>query len=183
MNSCGFSDVILEAKSVKSGIVHGVMGGKNYSGSMICHKTMLEALERLILTLFLEQRGEEATFDHLPDDSPQKIKLILTSPQKESIESAANDPRVSKYIDDYFQFRWEVRDGRFGKTVQFWLNYMDHVWLALHLHEAVKRNDFLLYSHCIHLMPDLFYSYDGQNYARYLTMFSVMISMKAIRVH
>ena len=77
---------------------------------------MLEALERLLLTLFLEQRGEEATFDHLPDDSKKKLKLILTSPQKESIESASNDPHVSKYIDDYIQFRWEVRDGRLGKN-------------------------------------------------------------------
>ena len=162
MNSCGFSDVMLEAELVKSGTVHGVMGGKNYSRAMVSHKTMLEALERLLLTLFLEQRGEEATFDHLPDDSPKKLKLILTSPQKESIESAANDPHVSKYIDDYFQFRWEVRDGRLGKTAQFWLNYVDHVRLALQLHEAVKRNDFLLYSHSIHLMPDLFFCYDGQ---------------------
>ena len=176
MNSCGFSDVMLEDELVKSGTVHGVMGGKNYSRAMACHKTMLEALERLLLTLLLEQRGEEATFDHLPDDSQKKLKLILTSPQKESIESAANDPHVSKYIDDYFQFRWEVRDGRLGKTAQFWLKYMDHVWLTLQLHDAVKRNDFLLYSHCIHLMPDLFFRYDGQNYARYLTMFSVMMA-------
>ena len=69
MNSCGFSDVMLVAELVKSGTVHGVMSGKNYSRAMVCHKTMLEALARLLLTLFLEQRGEEATFAHLPDDS------------------------------------------------------------------------------------------------------------------
>ena len=76
MNSCGFSAVMLEAELVKSRTVHGVMGGKNYSRAMVCHKTMLEALERLLLTLFLQQRGEEATFDHLLDDSQKKLKLI-----------------------------------------------------------------------------------------------------------
>ena len=80
MNSCGFSDVMLEAELVKSGTVHGVMDGKNYSRAMVRHKTMQEALERSLLTLVLEQRSEEATFGHLPDDSQKKLKLILTPP-------------------------------------------------------------------------------------------------------
>jgi len=54
--------------------------------------------------------------------------------------------------------------------------YMDAVWLALQLHESVKRNDFLLYAECILRMPDLFFAYNGQNYARYLTMFSIFIA-------
>ncbi len=55
--------------------------------------------------------------------------------------------------------------------------YMDAVWLTLQLHEAVKRNDFLLNTlntECIFHMPDLFFAYDGQNYARYMSMFSVL---------
>lgn len=69
-----------------------------------------------------------------------------------------------------------MQNGALGKTAQYWITYMNEVWLVLQLHEAVKRNDFLLYQECINLMPHLFFSYDGHNYARYLTMFSSMIS-------
>ena len=53
---------------------------------------------------------------------------------------------------------------------------MDHVCHAHQLHEAVKRNYLLLYSHCIHLMPDLYFSYNKQNYVCYLMMLSVMLA-------
>ena len=72
---------------------------------------MLEALERLLFALLLEKRNENATFDNLPEASKDKIKKILTSPNKESIDSAADDPHVSMYLDDYFQFRRDVRNG------------------------------------------------------------------------
>ena len=62
------------------------------------------------------------------------------------------------------------------KTAQFWITYINDVWLALQLSENVKRNDFLLYVECIHCMPDLFFAYSGQNYARYLTMLSLFIA-------
>ena len=43
MNGCGFSDVLIEAELVKSGTVHGVMGGKNYSRTIVCHKTIVRS--------------------------------------------------------------------------------------------------------------------------------------------
>ena len=53
---------------------------------------------------------------------------------------------------------------------------MDHVSLVLSLRRAVKTNDFELYAYCLGCMSDLFFSFGGQNYARYLTFFSVFIS-------
>ena len=40
----------------------------------------------------------------------------------------------------------------------------------------MKRNDFLLYAEYIHCMPDLFFAYNGHNYARYMTMFSLFLA-------
>ncbi len=40
----------------------------------------------------------------------------------------------------------------------------------------MKHNNFVLYAHCLHLMSDLFFSFDGQNYAKYLTYFSTFIA-------
>ena len=69
-----------------------------------------------------------------------------------------------------------IRNRSLGKTAQFGASYMDHVWLVLQLNEGVKTNELLLYFHNIHLMPVLFFSYDCQNYACYLTMSSVLLA-------
>ena len=53
---------------------------------------------------------------------------------------------------------------------------MDHVSLTLGLTRSVKLNDFHLYAFCLQEMPDLFFSFGGQNYARYLTYFSIAVA-------
>jgi len=49
MAGSGLSDILLEAGLLTSGTINGVMSGKQYSRALICHKTLLEALERLLL--------------------------------------------------------------------------------------------------------------------------------------
>ena len=56
------------------------------------------------------------------------------------------------------------------------MSYMDHVWLALEPVQSVKTNNLPLYAKSLWLMPDLFFSLGGQNYARYLTFFSRFIA-------
>jgi len=46
----------------------------------------------------------------------------------------------------------------------------------LSLLEAVKTSNLVLYAECINRMTPLFFSFDGQNYARYLSFFSVLIA-------
>lgn len=49
MSGSGLDDIFIEGGLLTSGSMQGVMNGKNYSRSMVCHKTMLEALERLLI--------------------------------------------------------------------------------------------------------------------------------------
>ena len=44
---CGFSDFLFEVELDKSGTMDDVTRGKIYSRAIVCHKTMLEVLERL----------------------------------------------------------------------------------------------------------------------------------------
>ena len=52
---------------------------------------------------------------------------------------------------------------------------MNHVSLALSLLYAVKINDYYLYGACLSKVVDLFFSFDGQNYARYHCYFSLFL--------
>ena len=79
------------------------------------------------------------------------------------------------FLEESSLFRQQVRGGSLGKTAQFWLTYMNHVSLVLSLLYAVKNNDYDLYDACLSKMVDLFFSFDGQNYARYLCYFSLFL--------
>ena len=79
------------------------------------------------------------------------------------------------FLVEYEQFGANVREGTLGPTAQFWITYTDHVDLVLAPIEAVKTNDFLLYAQTVNLMPDLFFSFGGQIYARYLTYFTMFL--------
>lgn len=95
---------------------------------------------------------------------------------KDNLESVVNDTDFHSYLDEYSVFREGVNKGDHGKTAKFWVSYMNHIWLILHLLKAVKTNDYYLYGACLHQMTDLFFSYDGHNYARYLTYFSFFLA-------
>ena len=53
---------------------------------------------------------------------------------------------------------------------------MEHVRPILQLLEAVKTNNFFPYAGSIYEMTQLFFSIDGQNYACYLSYFSVFLA-------
>ena len=89
---------------------------------------------------------------------------------------AMDDESISNYIQSHLQYRVDVSEGSLGKTAQLWISYMNHICLDLSLIQAVKYNDFLTYAHCLYIMGDLFFTFGGQNYARYLTYFSTYLS-------
>ena len=81
----------------------------------------------------------------------------------------------TNFLEESSLFRQQVCDGSLGITVQFWLTYVNDVSLVLSLLYAVKNNDYYLYGACLSKMVDLFFSFDGQNYARYLCYFSLFL--------
>ena len=176
MESSGLEDIMREASLVKSGTVKGVMNGKNYARSIGCHKVVTESLERLLLDMYIKGEAISSFFDNLPSTSREKLDKLVESPSQSILEEVLNDAVILQYLQSYLSFKEKARNGNKGKTAQYWMSYVDQVWLCLRLYEAVKRNDFLLYAHCICLMADLFFSYGGQNYARYLTMFSIILA-------
>ena len=176
MESSGLADIMREASLVKQGTVKGVMNGKNYSRCIACHKILLESFEKLLFEIFMEREEMTSFFDKLPPLSKDKLQKLIDSPSKAVLEDALHDEHILSALQTYLTFKHNARTGELGITGQFWISYSDEIWLCLRLYEAVKRNDFLLYAHCIHLMPDIFFSWGGQNFARYLTMFSVMLA-------
>ena len=89
---------------------------------------------------------------------------------------------LANFLEEYSSFRQQVRGGSQGKTAKFWLTYMNHVSLVLSLLYAVKINDYYLYGACLSKMVDLFFSFDAQNYAKYLCYFSLFL-VDIVKIH
>ena len=166
MEGSGLSDILVECNLISPGSIQGVVTGKHFNRSTYCHKVMYESLNRLLIEEFLKNKSEDLLSDlrSIVIDCPEQIKELMS-----------NDT-VCDQVEEFLQFCQSVREGALGKTAQFWLSYMDHISLVLALNRSVKTNNFLLYSYCIGAMPDLFFSYGGQNYSRYLTFYSMFIA-------
>ena len=176
MEGTGFPEILLEASLITPGSLSGVISAKNYSRSLNCHKVLMEALERLMLSVFLDKKGENALLEKLPESSKNLVNNLVKYPSKDAEKAILNDQDVCSYLEEYMKFREDIRNGHFGKTAALWMSYIDHVWLTLSLLQAVKTNNFTVYAQCISIMPELFFSFGGQNYARYLTYFSLFIA-------
>ena len=174
MNGTGLDDIFVEAGLITPGSLQGVISGKNYSRAMACHKTMLEALERLLLTEYVISKDRAKLLESQSQETI--MTYLLELPSGATMEAAKEDDEMLSLVKDYNEFKESVRKGELGKTAQLWISYMDHVWLILNVTRAVKYNDYSLYCHTLFKMADIFFSFGGQNYARYLTFFAVFLA-------
>ena len=176
MAGSGLEDILLEAGLMSSGSMKGVMTGKNYDRSLHCHKTMVECLERLLFDEFLSMAGKDDALSGIPEESKNIFQELIRSPTKERLAEVVANADLKALIESYESFKADVRNGSLGKTAQFWMSYVDCVWIALSLIRSVKENNFPLYLHCLFLMPDLFFTFGGHNYSRYLTYLAVFLA-------
>ena len=174
MNKSGLADVLLEAGVISGGFINGVISGKNYSRAINCHKAMAKSLERLLLDRYLETRCLKGLPGHLLQ-AIDCTNHIINERISENLHAAMQNEALANFLEEYSSFRQQVRDGSQGKTTQFGLAYMNHVSLALSLLYAVKINDYYLCGACLSTVANLFFSFDGQNYARYLCYFLLFL--------
>ena len=174
MAGSGFSDILIESGLMTSGSMEGVLSGKGYSRAMNCHKALLEGLERLLMSKFLDDINQDLMKPSI-DRAKAMIWMHKTTPNSD-LKTIVADEDVRAVVLAYQLFRGEVKSGVLGPTAKLWISYMDHVWLILSLLHSVKTNNYLEYAYCMTLLPDLFFAFGGQNYARYLTYFSVFLA-------
>ena len=171
MAGSGYSEVIIEANLTTSGCLRSVLNGRNYNKSLWCLRAVSEALERLLIASFMKQRNPT-------DDKSgaEVLDALIGLCNAENLLAALQDPSVLVYLSDYVNYQEKVRNGELGKTAKFWMTFLDHSRRVFMLIYAVKTNNFKVYHKCMGDMADLFFSFGGINYARYLTWFDMFLS-------
>ncbi|KAK3765688.1 hypothetical protein RRG08_026164 [Elysia crispata] len=132
---------------------------------------MLEALERCLFHQFEQHTNSNILINSVKKD----IKELLIFIDENSIESSSQNEDVRDLWMRYSHFREGVHHGQLGKTAQFWVKYMDKVWLLLRFPRATKTNNFMAHLQCLQELCPLFFAMDHQNYARYASAYLVSL--------
>ena len=112
MNGTGLDDIFVETGLITPGSVQGVISGKNYSRAVTCHKTMLEALERLLLIKYVRSKNKVKLLESQIQETI--MTDLLEFPSGATIEAAKADDEISSLVRDYNKFKESVRQGDSG---------------------------------------------------------------------
>ena len=154
----GYAEILLESHLVTSGCLKSVLSGKAYAKALFCLKTVCEALERLLIEVFIEEINVQI--------SPAALLDLIESCTRQQLDIALEDSSTLTVIQQYLDYQDKVRNGHLGKTAMFWLSVMDHQRLVFMLIYAVKTNNRKLFHVCNGKMSNLFFAFDGPNYSR-----------------
>ena len=99
---------------------------------------------------------------------PDEFNKIVADPdsfEKSLITSRAN------LISRYQQFKTDVRNGKLGKTAQFWMMYIDLMELQQMAHTSIQTNDFDMRLYAWENILPYYFALNKVNYARYGTYY------------
>ena len=109
-------------------------------------------LERLLFNAF----QQHTQVDPLLEKAKKALKAVLLNLNINSCDISITNTSLQDLSEKYFQFKEDVRQGKLGKTSQYWMMYMDSVWNVLHCLRATKMNYFDLHITSLENMCPLF---------------------------
>lgn len=167
MRGSGYSEILFESQLVTSGSMKGVLSGKSYVKALFCLKTVCEAMERLLMDQFFKE-------ENMSINKPEVILNLITSCSREYLNEALKEESVINIIDKYKSYQEKVAKGHLGKTAVFWMSFIKNCHLLFMLLYSVKTNNLELFQACNGEMANLFFAFDGQNYARFVKSFDII---------
>ena len=145
--------------------VLGVLAGTHYNRAWNIHSTVAEALERLLISRFIWDRN--ITFS---DD----INDYFADGCYDSFDDAIVD-MLGPLAYQYESYKEKARSGELGKTPQYWLIYLDLMYLQTMVHSAVQENDIDKLGFAWYSFLPYYFVLDKQNYARYGSYYVTML--------
>ncbi|GFR86956.1 hypothetical protein ElyMa_006065400 [Elysia marginata] len=150
MKGSGFDDIVVEAGICASGSIEAVLKGKHYNRAIRVHCVKLEALERLLFFSFEQNKRMTKLIQEARDASEE----MNSDPLKH--DTIIDSDAISHLYAQYCHYKEEIRRGTYGRTPQFWKQYMDKVWILLRFSRAIKTNNLDLYMRSTTLSTDVY---------------------------
>lgn len=153
--------VLTEAGILAPGSLLGFLSGKNYHRCKRIHPLLAAATERLHLAKFMTTIDEEYVTE---------IKTALSSFTLEDFNITLKDSSLASFYKKYDEFRTKTLSGEHGSTAQ-WMLYVSFVGLYHKFSRAIRTGDYQPFIYTIPDFINMFFAFNHQNYARWLTRY------------
>ena len=157
--------ILVESGLLAPGSLNGFIGGKNYNRCKRLHLLISAALQTLHFEAFLKTQDSRV--------SKQEIIEYLRSINCDGGNVTSFIHSVPVEIDElqlnYAKYSQLTLLGEHGPTAQFWMIYIRMMDVQRKLTRAVRTQDHRLFIQIIPQVINVFFVFNHQNYARYLT--------------
>jgi len=169
MIGSGFEEIVIESGICSSGSIDQVLSGKHYNRALRVHQLMAITLDKLLLQEFVERTGYDMS-------QLQELQLVASCPCNENMSATEDSDSWRSFSSQFLAFADAARQGTFGRTCQFWMQYHDSIWLLLTFLQSIKENNLPAYVSCLRLLCPMIFAADRVNYARFLPLYYVQLS-------
>ena len=163
----GFEDVVIESGVCSSGSIAQVLSGKHYNRAVRVHQLMMIAVDQLLMEKFVQCTGIDIS-------TMQELQVLAECPGYASMAAAEESDASCDFLNQFRSFVDSAREGAYGLTCKFWVQYHDCVWTLLTFLQPIKENDVPV--DCLRLMCPLIFTSDHLNYAHYLPVYCAQLS-------
>lgn len=157
IDNSGITMLMVSCGLIAEGSLNGFISGKNYNRCKKLHEVNALCLKSLHFKKFLEKNN------YIYEESD--IRSIL--------ENSLNVDQYLYELEDvlkkYKMFFDQTMNGDFGKTAQYICLYVHYVDLINLYERAIRTSDLELFKYCSHEMNAIFFTFNHQNYARWLS--------------
>ena len=108
-----YAEILLEAGLAEKDCLKNILSRKAFAKAMFNLKVTVEALDLLLIVVFVEQRNTEI--------HPQALVDVIQACNRNNLDAAYKDNSTNLLIRKYVGFQEQVCKGHLKKTVKFWI--------------------------------------------------------------
>lgn len=159
ISDCGLTNIMVESGLLANGSVNGFLDGKHFNRCKRLHPLVTLGLEILHFKSFLEMSNTSVTDDMIEElHRLQNCKISSFNIEHEELK---------ELINNYCVYKQRSLNGEYGKTLQFYVIYINLINHYLQLSRSIRVGDFELFKSVLPKITNLFFICNQQNYARW----------------
>lgn len=163
IDNCGLTNIIVDTELLASGSVNGFITGKHFNRCKRLHPLAALSIQIMHYESFAKLTNLEIT-----DEAKQYLEDFKNE-RHENLE--INNQYLLQLLKQYEEYETRTLAGDYGKTPQFYLTYSNLVHYYLLLNRSIRTADFELLKWVLPKITNLFFTFNQQNYSRYLVKY------------
>lgn len=163
IDGSGICEVLVDAGLLASGSINGLISGKHFNRCRRLYPLLALVIQNLHFESFLEKK--EVT---LTTKIREQLQNFISSRNE---KPTFNDPELLRVFEDYEKFEERTLKGKHGLTPQYYMMFVRFVKYYMMLNASIRTSDLKLMMCALSKMLSLFFIFNQQNYARYLTKY------------